>query len=131
MKNTLNIKNIIPLIEDWWWLKDAYPEETDDFVRCVDVEGILDYYECNGGLGIRPALYIVLDTDKPFEVGSHIHIGSKSWTILDVTETPFDTELFVLCDTLLGEQCFDNANNNWETSELKEWLETKGLKLIF
>ena len=120
-------KDIIPLIDsDWWWLKDAYPRSSY-VLHCVNHEGSGDITGCGGNGGVRPALHINLTNQKSLNLGDHIRIGSKSFTVLSWE----NEELFALCDECIAIRRFASLNNDWESSELKQWLETEGIKLIF
>ena len=119
-------KDIIPLInDDWWWLKDDL-FESDRAVLCISDFGVL-CNDCVYDNGVRPVLKTNLSNLNSLNPGNHIRIGSKSFTILSWDEF----ELVALCDELIATRQFDPDNNEWETSELKQWLETEGLKLIF
>lgn len=121
-------KSIIPLINsDWWWLKDVYHKYRGS-VHCVNDNGALDYYyRCYYFSGVRPVLKMDLANIKSLHPGEHIRIGSKSFTILSWEAD----ELVALCDEFIDTRRFNADSNEWETSELKQWLETEGLKLIF
>ena len=119
-------KNIIPLIDSGWWLKDACPD-SHCAVHCVDRYGVPDSYSCYYSNGVRPVLKMNVANLKSLNPGDKIRIGSKSFTVLSWDEF----ELIALCDTFIDKRYFDSNGNEWEKSELKEWLETEGLKLIF
>lgn len=122
-----NFKNIIPLINsDWWWLKDTYPGYSRS-VHCVGSRGTLNDFDCNNDGGVRPVLKMNLSNLKSLNSGDKIRIGSKSFTILSWDEF----ELVALCDEFIATRMFDPGSNEWETSELKQWLKNEGLKLIF
>lgn len=119
-------RNIIPVINDWWWCKDACPGY-HRFVRCVCSDGALNNNNCNINYGVRPVLKLNLSNLKSLNPGDYIQIGSKGFTILSWDEF----RLIALCDEFIATRRFDPDNSDWERSELKEWLETEGLKLIF
>ena len=126
-------KPIIPLIEDWWWLRS--PGYYQNYVAFVDIFG--DVCEYGNGVyidnAVRPALKLNLEISdtlfwyKPEKlIGTKIEYGNYRWTVLDTSLG----ELYVLCDSIIARRRFDPESNNWATSELKQWLETEGLKLI-
>lgn len=124
-------QDIIPRSQEPWWLQTR--STGSRYLAGVGGDGgVYRYLIHDNRLGVRPALHIILNTNKSFGVGKQIRIGSKSWTILKTIETPFDEiELFVLCNEFIATRRFDPDSNDWKSSELKQWLETEGLKLIF
>lgn len=119
-------KKIIPFIEQSWWLRS--PGINSINANYVDWNGILyDSRYVNDPLEIRPALRMQLSNPKSLGPGDHIRIGSKSFIVLSWEEN----ELFALCDEMIASRRFDPYNNEWKSSELRQWLETEGLKLIF
>ena len=120
-------ESIIPRVTfDWWWLKDAYPAD-NHAVRCVDEDGALLYIDCNIVNGVRPALRMPLSNHLSLKPGDKLRIGSKSFTILSWEKD----NVFALCDEIIIVLRFDPIDNEWDCSEIKEWLETDGLRLIF
>ena len=118
-------KDIIPLIKDpWWWLKDS---DIEALVHGVCDDGSLCGSICNFNSGVRPALKIHLSNSKNLKSGDKIRLGSKDFTVLSWEES----ELFALCDEFIAIRKFDSCTNEWKSSELKQWLETEGVKLIF
>ena len=118
-------KSVIPLIEKTWWLCSPGEDSFD-----ADLVTSAGYITCSWvvlDFGVRPVLHMNLPNAKSLNSGDKIRIGSKSFTILSWERT----KLIALCDEVIAERRFDTRNNDWETSELKQWLETKGLKLIF
>lgn len=119
-------KDIVPLVNNYWWLHTPF---NSALVRIVDPDGnispcgqAINYYS-----GVRPVLRMKLSNSKSLCPGDTIRIGSKNFTVLSWNEN----ELVALCDEIIAVRKFDSKNGNWETSELKVWLETEGLKLIF
>ena len=120
-------KYIPPIDSNVWWLRDACPGY-DSAACCASntspyiVGGIH-----NETIGVRPVLQINIENNKALQPGDKIRIGSKNFTIIW-----WDGDgLFALCDECIATRRFDTDSNKWETSELKEWLETEGIKLIF
>ena len=127
-------KSVIPTTNYWWWLRS--PGYYQNYAAYVSNGGdaIMRGYNINDAFGaVRPALKINLEmTDNRFWykpeklIGSKIEYGQYTWTVLNANFG----ELYVLCDKCIARHCFDPESNNWATSELKQWLETDGLKLI-
>lgn len=120
-------KHIIPLIQDdWWWLNESVPD-FEPIVCCVCYDGTLCGCFCDSQYGVRPVLKMNIPNHKSLHAGHKIQLGSKMFTILVWN----DSELIALCDEFIAIRKFDSNSNEWETSELKQWLKTEGLKLIF
>lgn len=125
-------KNIIPVINDCWWLKD--PGDTDEMAACVSGNTLNEKgYWVNIGYKIRPALYLETEpVDSEFWstsqslIGSVIQYGKYNWTVLSAC----DNVLFVLCNTVVDACRFSYSDNNWEKSDVKWYLENDILKLI-
>lgn len=119
-------KNIIPKITEPWWLRS--PGYSSYSANNVDSGGYLGSSDnVNNTKGIRPALHMNLVNLKSLSAGDKIRVGSKSFTILSWE----GDEVFVLCDEFIATHRFGFNSNQWETSELKQWLETEGMKFIF
>lgn len=126
---------IIPVIRDdrWWLRSPSYDQDRAVFVLTNGSIHKLGYgvYYCDSA--VRPALILELEVSnnlfwyKPERlVGTKIKYGNYKWTILDADFG----ELYVLCDELIARHRFDPKSNDWDKSELKQWLETEGMKLI-
>lgn len=127
-------KPIIPVIEDLWWSRSpgvnrahaAFIHSNGDFNKYGRVVNWDD-------VGVRPALNLSLKTSdnlfwyKPEKlIGSKIEYGRYTWTVLDAEVG----EIYVLCDDIIARHRFDAYSNTWDTSELKQWLETEGLRIV-
>ena len=128
-------QSIVSLVECWrWWLRS--PGRNQNNAACAYGGGVVcgysDYVHKDNGC-VRPALKLNLEISdtlfwyKPEKlIGTKIEYGNYRWTVLDTSLG----ELYVLCDSIIARRRFDPESNNWATSELKQWLETEGLKLI-
>lgn len=131
----IKYQSIIPVIKDgWWWLRS--PGFTRDIAarvlgsgRIAKIGVLVNYDDC----AIRPALRLTLDpSDIQFWyrseklIGTKIKYGNYQWTILNAKFG----KIYVLCDDIIAKHRFDSKLNNWNTSELKQWLKTEGLSLI-
>ena len=124
---------LIPIIDNWWWLRTPNSDHSSG-VCIIDCDGKLysDFCFYKDG-GIRPVCTLNLEpSDSEFWhkpktlIGAKIKYGKHQWTVLDALEN----DLLVLCDKNIWCRRFDLRFNIWETSELKQWLETEGLKFI-
>lgn len=118
-------KDIIPFVKDDWWLRSRGYD--NDYEYYVNNNGNLCSNHVMSYRGIRPALYITLPNQKFLTVGDHIRIGSKDFIILSWE----DSNLFALCCEVIATCRFDRVTNEWNVSEIKEWLSTEGIRLIF
>ena len=126
-------QNIIPNA-DWWWLRS--PGRLQNCAVGVCPDGTLDedgFDVCFSEISVRPVLKFSLEPadalfwqKREILIGSKMQYGKCDWTILSVK----DNELYMICSEYIGERCFDSKSNDWETSELKTWLEAEGLKCI-
>ena len=125
-------KPLIPAIRNlWWWLQSPY----DGFTKWINIviNNVVANGYCDETGGIRPFVVFELDVSdskfwyKPEKlIGTKFEYGKYTWTILDAEQG----ELYALCDEVITKRCFDPESNDWNKSELKQWLETEGLKLI-
>ena len=128
----MQYKFLIPPLKDWWWLKT--PSMVTDFVRVVQPNGDISHKSCYGHCGgVRPVLKFDLEMADPLFwhkteslIGSKIKYGRCEWVVLDVE----NNEIYALCNYLLEEKHFDDCDNIWEKSKLKNWLETDTIEYI-
>ena len=121
-------KDIIPLIEDIWWLRTAGIDNSSVYVVDKHNENIYDVRAC---LAVRPVLSVFPTINRTFERGNKVKIGSKTWTVLEINKDhPAGVELVLLCDEALIHRPFDARYNDWSDSELNRWLHTYGLSAI-
>ena len=131
-------KTIIPQTS-WWWLKTPYLNDKvpyfddNDCVRVV-FDNVLDYNACDfNHAGVRPVGIFNIELTSPMFwhksealIGTKMQYGNYNWTIFNIQ----NGELYALCDKNIAKRRFDSTSNVWESSELKTWLETEGVKLI-
>lgn len=112
-------KLIIPLVNEPWWLRSP---GYDSYYACaVDDNGFLyNNRTVRYTRGIRPAL-LITNPDRTYEYGSEIKIGKYSWTVLHSDEH----ECYALCTEIVATRRFDKKSNEYDTSEVKQWLENK------
>jgi hypothetical protein len=133
VKKYKKYKDLIPLIDDsCWWLQTAADDRMG--VYMIDQYGELDFDYCDNPNGdIRPVCLFEFDaTDNGFWckpkklVGLTLPLGRYSWTILDAK----GHQVYAICNKIISRRHFDYDTNNWDESELKEWLVRKGIRLI-
>jgi hypothetical protein len=126
-------KSLIPVKDRYWWLKTSY-SMTMFSVFAVDNTGNLYNAVCyTAKLDVRPLCVFEFSSDDPIFwskhnklIGTSMKFGNYSWTILDIK----GNEIYALCEQILAKRIFSTGSNEWETSELKAWLEAEGLNLI-
>lgn len=105
---------------DWWWVRS--PGFYQNLAISVRVDG--DVYEIDHdvivvSLAVRPAFRI---SNLESEIGDPVRIG-KTWC------TVVDKDL-VLANHPICSHRFDKKSNNWETSELKAFIESDEFKAM-
>ena len=122
-------KSLVPVIKSFWWLRT--PACLVRRVCCVQNDGNIDNIGCEISykVGVRPVCVFDIKFADPvfwYKIGSKIKYGKYNWTVVDIQ----NSELFALCDDIIGFHCFDEESDAWQESRLKTWLEAEGLKLI-
>ena len=103
----------LPLVTDGWWLRS--PGDYFYYAADVDNGGFVNEYGDDVNYdynAIRPALksaIINLPIGEKF-----IALGNR-WLMID--------DGFAISEDVITHRRYDSKNNEWETSELKEWLE--------
>lgn len=100
---------------EWWWLRSPgyYPLNA----AIVYQDGSIyefGYYACIDFINVRPAFKINTLESK---IGESVRIG-KTWC------TVVNTDL-VLADCPICKHEFDSKSNEWETSELKKFINSE------
>lgn len=111
-------KPVIPCIDDFWWLRSP-GYFSYNAAGVFDYGTVYDFGVYDTTIGVRPALHISVLDSSEFSKGGSIEIFDKTWTVLDVKED----QIYVLADEIIAQRGFDKESNNWETSELKVWLQ--------
>lgn len=109
-------KDFTPQIDHQiWWLRTAYylPHRAcavfaNSYVGNAPVSSY--------AIGVRPALII---ENENFELCQRLEALGYSWTVLSVQEE----SAYVLCDEIVAHHRFDDEQNDFETSEIKRFLE--------
>jgi hypothetical protein len=127
-------RSFIPAINDPWWLRDFGTSK--QYVCCVGTNGNIDaggLNISNDYVGVRPACVFELDAadfmfwHKPETlIGTKVEFGANEWTILDAK----NGSVYAVCNSIIEHHRFDSNTNVWEESELKQWLETEGIRKI-
>lgn len=103
---------------EWWWLRS--PGSDQDRAAYAGY-GVAVYehgsYVRDASIAVRPAFRI---SNLESKIGDKIMIGKTWCTIID--------EGLVLADSPVCEHRFDSKSNNWESSELKEFINSEEFK---
>lgn len=103
----------IPHVNDWWWLRS--PGCDQDYAADVSSAGVVSLtgYGVDSDYGaVRPALRSkIID----LSVGEQVIALGNRWTVIDTG--------LAISNEVVARKRFDGNSNDWETSELKEWLE--------
>lgn len=106
-------KNVLAR-NDWWWLRTA--GQHPNFAAFVDEdgdiyeEGFIVYHAYNG---VRPAFRI---TGVSLDFNELVYIGKLPCTAIDKD--------LVLANELICDHRFGRETNDWETSEIKAFIES-------
>lgn len=106
--------NVIPHIEDAWWLRNGQPS----FKAYYALNKCVYAYFVEQFLGVRPAL-LISKPEKVYEYGSEITVGRYKWTVLRSDEK----ECYALCTEIIATRRYDSKSSDYETSEIKHWLD--------
>lgn len=103
---------IIPWTDDCWWLRS--PGAGSSLAAYVIYYGDFDYYGdlVDNSLGIRPALKSKI---LNLPIGEKFAAICNRWVMID--------DGFAISEDVISRRRYDADSNEWETSELKEWLE--------
>lgn len=99
----------------WWWLRS--PGIYQNFAALVYCGG--GVLECgdrvdSDSYAVRPAFEIA---NLNFEFGEKVYVGKLPCTVIDKN--------LVLADECICNHRFDSKSNDWETSELKTFIESE------
>ena len=102
----------------WWWLRS--PGDYQDYAVDVDEDGFV--YACGGivngyGVGVRPALRIDNLESTNLKIGDEFYIGEQQFKIISY--------YLALCNSIVGYTRFDAKSNDYETSEIKAYVDSR------
>ena len=103
----------IPPVNDWWWLRS--PGDDSNYAAGVRSGGSV----YNGGDGVRHDYDAVRPALKSailnLPIGEKFNALGNRWVMID--------DGFAISEDVITHRRYDSKSNDWETSELKEWLE--------
>lgn len=112
-------QNIRAFKEQWWLCSSGF---IDRNAACV--YGEYGYVSVGGidverEIGVRPALKFNLESTN-LQIGSKIKVFGYNWTVI--------SDKLILCDDIVGksafrEDCEADYANEYESSDVKKWLE--------
>ena len=111
-------KDIIPKINDWWWLRSpGYDSRSAANVSNDGSVFSFGDFVCNDFYAVRPVL---IYKSSNLQNGDKIKFADYCWTVI--------SENMMLCDEVIGHTCFRNDwladdSNDYEKSDIKVWLE--------
>ncbi len=112
----------VPKHDKWWWLRTG--AFASKYVTNVGSDcSFHDSIVCNHDGGVRPAL-IFSPSSSLLHTGDKVYLWDYIWTVIN-------EDGMMLCDSILDERRFDAESNDYETSEIKKYLEnwlTKHMK---
>lgn len=106
---------------EWWWLRSpGYYQYDATYVYIGGGVYELGDYVYSDNIAVRPAFRI---NNLESEIGGKIMVGKTWCTVVD--------EGLALADCIIGgSHRFDKESNNWETSELKAFIESDEFKAM-
>ena len=108
-------KHIIPSVPERWWLQTA-ASDSNTLVKTINNYGDEVLFPCtNETVYVRPALII----NGPMPVGCIVEFAGVKWTVV----SSIYKTVVAVCNNVIAQRQFDFNSNEWETSELKAWLE--------
>ena len=111
-------KDIIPLIDQWWWLR--FPGRYQYYAARAYPDGSLGRIYVNyANAVVRPALLIWNPESANLNRGDKFELVGYTWTVL--------SKDIALCDKAVGQTSFRNDYkaqdaNDFEKSDIKQWL---------
>lgn len=108
-------KDIIPRINDGWWLRS--PGNYSHGAAVVGIDGSVGEYGLSvkhESIAVRPAL-IVNQESANLCLNDKILLWGYTWTVVGNN--------LMLCDELISNHMFDEKENRFETSEIRRYLE--------
>ena len=115
----LSVNDIIPKLNDWWWLRS--PGNCQYNAPYVDSDGSLNYRSVDRGGGcVRPALDILNLEFSSLKISDSFILFGLEWTVIS-----YDT---ALCNSFIGQTSFRDDwtaydANVYETSDIMKWIE--------
>lgn len=109
-------KDAIPPLRCYWWLRS--PGYYDDYASIVCDDGyvyLAGHSVYDDDVAVRPALKISDPDSSNLQIGDTLTILDNLWTYIGGG--------LAISKYLIAQHRYDSDNNDWETSELKAWLE--------
>lgn len=106
----------IPFTDSYWWLNT--PNNKPYEVGYINTAGALEYQGVSNHFGVRPAL--ICELAEGVKQGDKLQIAGHNWTVISDT--------LIHCDEVIGhtpfrEDFFAEDANNYETSDIKQWVD--------
>lgn len=109
-------KKRIPVLNDWWWLRSA--GRNPHRAAGVNPGGSTDktgaFIELDDE-AVRPVLIISDFVDCHTNTGEKVEYGGYIWTAV--------LDNMAVCDEIIGRHRFDANTNDYEKSEIRQYLE--------
>jgi hypothetical protein len=117
--------SLIPDIGNYWWLKTPSPGNENCVLVACNHDDVLFSHRFDFVCGVRPfCTFEIENTDNAFWykpkalIGSHFELQYNQWVILDA----YNGEIRALCVLPIVNKRFDAKSREWDTSELKIYL---------
>ena len=98
----------------WWWLRSRGDHSTCA-ATVINDGSVIDYggYIYCDGIAVRPALTV---KSSNLEIGDIICLGGKEWEVIN--------DKYAFCTTNIGFHGFDGNSNDYDKSEIKQFVES-------
>lgn len=118
-------KSIIPAIQAWWWLKTNGAYTNKAAYVFIDGDAYAEGYNVNKDRAdVRPLIIVDSKVLNGIGAGDKVTVGKFSATVLN--------EESCLLDECVCKHRFDEKSGNYETSEIKAFIESEEfLNMIF
>ena len=113
-------KDVLPASTANWWIKPS--GANGGMAAYVSPDGRLNFCGSNSRIGVRPVVSLSAGN---FKEGDKIDLLGHCWTVFQKSAH----ESLALCDEIIAYRAFDKNFNDYQTSDLKaflnKWLEKK------
>lgn len=109
-------KNIIPEVDESWWLKSNKKSYSAPAVSCILDYGVCDSIMVETERYVRPVMHI--DTVEQ-NIGEHTEVFGESWTVLSKDSS----QAYVLCDRCVAMLKYGKGMVDYDNSNIKKYLE--------
>lgn len=118
-------KDIIPVSRSWWWIRSPGTYKKNAAYVFIDGEAYQEGYKVySNSASVRPVFYLRPEIMEGLRPMDKVVIGNFPATVLSNGACLLDSDV---CN-----HRFDEDDNNWEQSEIKQFIESNAfMDIIF